>query len=257
MTSSVSAVRSVAILLVLGAVPGALWAGGYLPPPESPKAPVQGAADPGLVEAEWRDRVEAICGWERKRVRNSSSLPTNRAPSADVPLASPLPISSMISWVRPESTARQSGLSRSWRNSTWRCRPIRGCARTLCSFPCRTRTTPDHRPHGWSTTTQASRRRGGASRSLTRLGTFFSTANRWRQPPAGGGGRKRRERDVKRFAADLLMPRQFVLQAASEYGPDPERLRALFQVSRQAMEIRLRELGLGKNGHLGAAASAS
>jgi hypothetical protein len=69
MASSVSAVRIVAILLVLGAVPGALWAGGYLPPPDSPKAPIQRTADPSLVEAEWRDRVEVICAWERKRGR--------------------------------------------------------------------------------------------------------------------------------------------------------------------------------------------
>jgi hypothetical protein len=87
MTSSVSAVRSVAILLVLGAVPGALWAGGYLPPPESPKAPVQGAADPGLVEAEWRDRVEAICGWERKRVRAIAKAFRRAASPADALLA--------------------------------------------------------------------------------------------------------------------------------------------------------------------------
>jgi hypothetical protein len=69
MTSSVSAVRILAILLVLGAVPGALWAGGYLPPSDSRKTPVQSMADPGSVEAEWRNRVEVICTWERKRGR--------------------------------------------------------------------------------------------------------------------------------------------------------------------------------------------
>jgi hypothetical protein len=83
MTSSVSAVRIVAILLVLGAVPGALWAGGYLPPPDSPKAPVQVAADPGLVEAEWRDQVETICAWERKRVRSIATAFRRAASPAD------------------------------------------------------------------------------------------------------------------------------------------------------------------------------
>jgi hypothetical protein len=83
MTSSVSAVRIVAILLVLGAVPGALWAGGYLPPPDTPKAPVQGAANPGLVEAEWRDRVETICVWERKRVRSIEKAFRRAASPAD------------------------------------------------------------------------------------------------------------------------------------------------------------------------------
>ena len=83
MTSSVFAVRIVAILLVVGAVPGALWAGGYLPPPDSPKAPGQGPANPGLVEAEWRDRVETICVWERKRVRAIAKAFRRAASPAD------------------------------------------------------------------------------------------------------------------------------------------------------------------------------
>jgi hypothetical protein len=40
------------------------------------------------------------------------------------------------------------------------------------------------------------------------------------------------------------MPRQLVLAAARQCGANAERLRSLFLVSRQAMEIRLRELGL-------------
>lgn len=83
MTSSVSAVKIVAILLVLGAVPGALWAGGYLPPPDSPNAPVQRAANPGLAEEEWRDRVETICAWERKRVRGIAKAFRRVASPAD------------------------------------------------------------------------------------------------------------------------------------------------------------------------------
>jgi len=61
----------------------------------------------------------------------------------------------------------------------------------------------------------------------------------------GGGGRKKREREVERFAAELLMPARLVRAAARQYGLDPEKLRALFLVSRQAMQIRLHELGLG------------
>lgn len=75
--------RIVAILLVLGAVPGALWAGGYLPPPDSPEPPVQRTANPGLVEAEWRERVETICAWERKRVRGIAKAFRRAASPAD------------------------------------------------------------------------------------------------------------------------------------------------------------------------------
>ena len=59
-----------ALLFVLGAVPFALWVGGYLPPPErSAAAENRPALDPGLVEVEWRHRMAAICAWERKRVQ--------------------------------------------------------------------------------------------------------------------------------------------------------------------------------------------
>jgi hypothetical protein len=59
-----------AILLVLGAVPFALWVGGYLPPPEkTAAAESRPPSEPGLVEAEWRDHVAAICTWEQKRAR--------------------------------------------------------------------------------------------------------------------------------------------------------------------------------------------
>ena len=60
----------------------------------------------------------------------------------------------------------------------------------------------------------------------------------------GGGGRKQREREVDRFAAALLMPERFIGEAVQQYGLDVEQLRGLFLVNRQAMEIRLRELGL-------------
>jgi hypothetical protein len=61
----------------------------------------------------------------------------------------------------------------------------------------------------------------------------------------GGGGRFRaREREVERFAAELLMPASFVRAAVTRYGAAADRLAALFRVSRRAMEIRLEELGL-------------
>jgi hypothetical protein len=63
--------------------------------------------------------------------------------------------------------------------------------------------------------------------------------------PTGGGRLKAREREVQRFAAALLLPERMVRQAVHEYGLDIERLRSLFLVSKEAMEIRLRELGLG------------
>jgi hypothetical protein len=59
-----------ALLFVLGAVPFALWVAGYLPPPErTAAAENRPALDPGLAEVEWRDRMTAICTWERKRVQ--------------------------------------------------------------------------------------------------------------------------------------------------------------------------------------------
>lgn len=60
----------------------------------------------------------------------------------------------------------------------------------------------------------------------------------------GGGGRfAAREREVERFAAELLMPARLVREAVEQHGANVETLRALFLVSRKAMEIRLRELG--------------
>lgn len=60
----------------------------------------------------------------------------------------------------------------------------------------------------------------------------------------GGGPRRPKEREADRFAAELLMPRDMVTRAVEEHGPDTETLRALFQVSRQAMQIRLEQLGI-------------
>jgi DNA modification methylase len=60
----------------------------------------------------------------------------------------------------------------------------------------------------------------------------------------GGGGRNtKREREAERFAAELLMPTRLVREAVDKYGVNVETLRALFEVSAAAMQIRLRELG--------------
>lgn len=60
-----------AILFVLGAIPFALWVGGYLPPPEkTAAAESRPPFEPGVVEAEWRDHVAAICDWEKERAQD-------------------------------------------------------------------------------------------------------------------------------------------------------------------------------------------
>jgi DNA modification methylase len=59
---------------------------------------------------------------------------------------------------------------------------------------------------------------------------------------SGRGGA--RERQVDRFAEELLMPAPMVRAAVRQYGTNVERLRALFLVSKAAMERRLRTLKL-------------
>ena len=68
-------------------------------------------------------------------------------------------------------------------------------------------------------------------------------------PERGGlanmaGGRLEREADL--FAAELLMPEHLVRRAALEEGADPRRLADRFEVSVQAMSVRLRRLGLAE-----------
>jgi Zn-dependent peptidase ImmA (M78 family) len=54
-----------------------------------------------------------------------------------------------------------------------------------------------------------------------------------------------RERDANRFAASLLMPARAVRAAvANMQDPDIEKLAELFRVSRLAMGIRLKQLGI-------------
>jgi predicted transcriptional regulator len=52
------------------------------------------------------------------------------------------------------------------------------------------------------------------------------------------------EREANEFAAELLMPERLVRQAALEEGADARRLADRFDVSAQAMNLRLRRLGL-------------
>ncbi len=55
------------------------------------------------------------------------------------------------------------------------------------------------------------------------------------------------EREADQFAAELLMPEPLVRQAVLELGTDPARLADRFDVSRQAMQVRLS--GFGISGH--------
>jgi len=59
------------------------------------------------------------------------------------------------------------------------------------------------------------------------------------------------EREADQFAAELLMPEDLVREAVVEHGDDASRLADRFDVSRQAMQTRMRRLGLGGH-HSGA-----
>jgi Zn-dependent peptidase ImmA (M78 family) len=52
------------------------------------------------------------------------------------------------------------------------------------------------------------------------------------------------EREADAFAAEILMPEPLVRQAVYEHGPDVARLADRFLVSKKAMQLRLRFLGL-------------
>jgi hypothetical protein len=54
------------------------------------------------------------------------------------------------------------------------------------------------------------------------------------------------EREADAFAAELLMPEHLVRQLVLEEGSEPKRLAARFDVSVQAMTIRLARLGLSE-----------
>jgi len=78
------------------------------------------------------------------------------------------------------------------------------------------------------------------------IGHFVLHADRV-APERGGkvnqAGRAQ-EREADAFAAELLMPEHLVRQAVLEVGADSARLAGRFEVSEQAMSVRLRRLGL-------------
>jgi hypothetical protein len=61
--------RLAAVVFVLGVVPGSLWLGGVLPPPDSRGDIVPHESRTIGAEEEWRDHVGAICEWERQQGR--------------------------------------------------------------------------------------------------------------------------------------------------------------------------------------------
>jgi hypothetical protein len=61
--------RLAAFVFVVGVIPATLWATGLLPPPEARSDVVASESRTTSEEAAWRDRVSAICGWERKQGR--------------------------------------------------------------------------------------------------------------------------------------------------------------------------------------------
>jgi hypothetical protein len=61
--------RLAAVIFVLGVVPGSVWLGGVLPPPDSREDIVPYESRAIGAEEEWRDHVGAICAWERQQGR--------------------------------------------------------------------------------------------------------------------------------------------------------------------------------------------
>lgn len=78
------------------------------------------------------------------------------------------------------------------------------------------------------------------------IGHFVLHPERCR-PERGGAANeagRAEEREADTFAAELLMPEHLVREAVREHGPDATRLADRFEVSRKAMQTRLRSLGL-------------
>ena len=69
------------------------------------------------------------------------------------------------------------------------------------------------------------------------------------RPEHGGGADEAgrvEEGEADEFAAELLMPEHLVREAVRTHGPDATRLAVRFEVSRKAMQARLRSLGLSE-----------
>jgi hypothetical protein len=58
---------------------------------------------------------------------------------------------------------------------------------------------------------------------------------------------RQQEREADQFAAELLMPEPLVREAVLELGADASRLADRFDVSRQAMRVRLSGLGIDEH----------
>jgi hypothetical protein len=80
-------VKLAAVVLVLGIVPAALWAAGDLPLPQAREDLVPSLSGPELSpENAWRQRVGAICGWQRKQARTLGKAFRKVATPADLEL---------------------------------------------------------------------------------------------------------------------------------------------------------------------------
>jgi len=80
------------------------------------------------------------------------------------------------------------------------------------------------------------------------IGHFVLHPERCR-PERGGAvneAGRMEEREADAFAAELLMPEHLVREAVREQGLDVARLADRFEVSRKAMQTRLRGLGLAE-----------
>ncbi len=68
------------------------------------------------------------------------------------------------------------------------------------------------------------------------------------RPERGGADAAGRveEGEADAFAAELLMPERLVREAVRTHGPDATRLAERFEVSRKAMQARLRHLGMAE-----------
>ena len=78
------------------------------------------------------------------------------------------------------------------------------------------------------------------------IGHFVLYPERCRSERGGGEAGRREEREADTFAAELLMPEHLVREAVREQGLDVARLADRFEVSRKAMQARLRHLGLAE-----------
>ena len=109
------------------------------------------------------------------------------------------------------------------------------------------------RSYRWATHTRSccgapATNTGAGSRSAHEIGHFVLHSGR-AAPERGGpvnqaGRAQEREADV--FAAELLMPEHLVRQAVLEVGADTACLASRFEVSEQAISVRLRRLGLAE-----------